>query len=170
MVGASNSLALLADAGHNLGDVPAWCSHGVAAGRQAAPDQRYTYGWKRASIVAAFVNAVLLLVAMGSLAWEAVGRLSAPPPTQGRRDGGGGHRHLRQSRHRAAVHARPPPRPEHPGRLPAHGDRRAVSVGVVVAGGLLLWFGWRWLDPVASLVIALVILVGTWGLFRHRCA
>src|SRR5258705_13565885 len=67
-----NSLALLADAGHNLGDVAglvlAW--GGALAGR-LRPDQRYTYGWKRASIVAAFVNAVPLLVAMGSPAWEA---------------------------------------------------------------------------------------------------
>src|SRR5450830_2005150 len=71
-----NSLALLADAGHNLSDVIglvlAW--GGALAGR-LRPDARHTYGWQRASILAAFANALLLLVAMGALAWEAMGRL-----------------------------------------------------------------------------------------------
>ena len=79
-----NSLALLADAGHNLSDVAglvlAWA--GAAAGR-LRPDARHTYGFKRASILAAFANALLLLVAMGSLAWEAIDRLQSPQPTQG---------------------------------------------------------------------------------------
>ena len=79
-----DSLALLADAGHNLSDVIglvlAW--GGALAGR-LRPDARHTYGWKRASILAAFLNALLLLVAMGSLAWEAVQRLQSPLPTAG---------------------------------------------------------------------------------------
>ncbi|MEO6364405.1 MAG: cation diffusion facilitator family transporter, partial [Caldimonas sp.] len=77
----ADSLALLADAGHNLGDVAglvlAWA--GAFAGR-LAPGPRHTYGWKRASILAAFANAQLLLVAIGSLVWAAVGRLGSPPP------------------------------------------------------------------------------------------
>ena len=79
-----DSLALLADAGHNLSDVAglvlAW--GGALAGR-LRPDMRHTYGWKRASILAAFINALLLLVAMGSLAWEAVHRLQSPAPIEG---------------------------------------------------------------------------------------
>src|SRR3990167_7255664 len=79
-----NSLALLADAGHNLSDVAglvlAW---GGALAGKLQPSARNTYGFKRASILAAFANAVLLLVAMGSLAWEALGRFSSPVPTQG---------------------------------------------------------------------------------------
>src|SRR5450756_43619 len=71
-----NSLALLADAGHNLSDVAglvlAW--GGALAGR-IRPDARHTYGFKRATILAAFANALLLLVVMGALAWEAIGRL-----------------------------------------------------------------------------------------------
>ncbi|MBP9686042.1 MAG: cation transporter, partial [Rhodoferax sp.] len=71
-----NSLALLADAGHNLSDVAglvlAW---GGALAVKLRPNARHTYGWKRATIVAALANALLLLVAMGGLAWEAVGRL-----------------------------------------------------------------------------------------------
>jgi cobalt-zinc-cadmium efflux system protein len=164
-----NSLALLADAGHNLGDVAglvlAW---GGALAGKLRPDQRYTYGWKRASIVAAFVNAVLLLVAMGSLAWEAVGRLSAPPPTQGLTVMAVAGIGIFVNLGTALLFMR--------GR---HGDLNIqgaylhmagdalVSLGVVVAAGVSLWFGWSWLDPVASLVIALVIVAGTWGLFRR---
>ena len=164
-----NSLALLADAGHNLGDVAglvlAWA--GALAGK-LRPDHRYTYGWKRASIVAAFANAVLLLVAMGSLAWEAVGRLSAPPATQnvvvmavagiGIFVNLGTALLFMRGRHEdiniqgAYLHMA--------------GDA-LVSVGVVVAAALALWLGWTWLDPVASLIIAIVIVVGTWGLLRR---
>jgi cobalt-zinc-cadmium efflux system protein len=164
-----NSLALLADAGHNLGDVAglvlAW---GGALAGKLRPDARYTYGWKRASILAAFANALLLLVAMGSLGWEAIGRLAAPEPTQGFtvmvvaaigivvnlgtallfRHGGDHDLNIRG----AYLHMA--------------GDA-LVSAGVVLIGALTLWTGWAWLDPVASLGIALVIVVGTWGLFRR---
>jgi cobalt-zinc-cadmium efflux system protein len=164
-----NSLALLADAGHNLGDVAglvmAW--GGALAGKMV-PDARYTYGWKRASIFAAFVNAVLLLLAMGSLAWEAISRLHSPQPIQGFTvmvvaaigivvnlgtallfmRGGEDDINIRGAYLHMASDA-------------------LVSAGVVVVGGLALWTGWGWLDPVASLVIAVVIVVGTWGLFRQ---
>ncbi|HKX42855.1 MAG TPA: cation diffusion facilitator family transporter [Burkholderiaceae bacterium] len=164
-----NSLALLADAGHNLGDVAglvlAW---GGALAGKLRPDHRYTYGWKRASIVAAFVNAVLLLVAMGSLAWEAVGRLSSPPPTQGLTVMAVAGIGIFVNLGTALLFMR-----GRDGDLNIQGaylhmaSDALVSLGVVVAAGLSLWFGWRWLDPVASLVIALVIVVGTWGLFRR---
>ena len=125
-----DSLALLADAGHNLGDVLglvlAWA--GAFAGR-LAPDERHTWGWKRGSILAAFGNALLLLVAMGSLVWAAVLRLQHPGADPGRRrHGGGGDRHRRQPLHRAALPARPARRPQHPRRLPAH-DRRRRGLG-----------------------------------------
>jgi cobalt-zinc-cadmium efflux system protein len=164
-----DSLALLADAGHNLSDVIglvlAW--GGALAGR-LRPDARHTYGWKRASILAAFINALLLLVAMGSLAWEAVHRLQAPQPIEGVTimvvagigivvntatallfmRGSKGDLNIRG----AFLHMA--------------GDA-LVSAGVVVAGGLALWFGWDWLDPVVSLAIAAVIVIGTWSLFRQ---
>ena len=164
-----NSLALLADAGHNLSDVIglvlAW--GGALAGR-LRPDARHTYGWKRASILAAFVNALLLLVAMGSLAWEAVHRLQSPVPMEGVTimvvagigivvntatallfmRGSKGDLNIRGAFLHMAADA-------------------LVSAGVVVAGGLALWFGWTWLDPVVSLIIAAVIVVGTWSLFRQ---
>ena len=164
-----DSLALLADAGHNLGDVIglvlAWV--GALAG-SLRPDARHTYGWKRASILAAFVNAVLLLLAMGLLAWEAVLRLHTPAPIEGVTimvvagigivvntatallfmRGGETDLNLRGAFLHMAADA-------------------LVSAGVVVAGGLALAFGWSWLDPVVSLVIAAVIVVGTWSLFRQ---
>lgn len=163
------SLALLADAGHNLGDVVglvlAWV--GALAGR-VRPDARHTYGWKRASILAAFVNALVLLVAMGSLAWEAVHRLQTPQPSEGVtimvvagigivvntatallfRRGCDGDLNIRGAYLHMAADA-------------------LVSAGVVVAGGLAMAFGWHWLDPVVSLAIAVVIVVGTWNLFQQ---
>jgi len=163
-----DSLALLADAGHNLGDVLglvlAWA--GAFAGR-LAPDNRHTWGWKRASILAAFGNALLLLVAMGSLVWAAVLRLQSPEPTQpgvvmvvaaiGIGVNLGTALLFMRGRHddlnvRGAF-------------LHMMADA-AVSAGVVVAGALVWWQGWLWADPAASLVIAAVILVGTWQLFR----
>ena len=164
-----NSLALLADAGHNLSDVAglvlAW--GGALAGR-LRPDARHTYGWKRASILAALVNALLLLVAMGALAWEAVQRLGSPAPMQGWTiiavagvgivintatallfmRGSADDLNLRGAYLHMAADA-------------------LVSAGVVVAGVLALAFGWAWLDPVVGLLIAAVIVWGTWDLFRQ---
>lgn len=164
-----NSLALLADAGHNLSDVAglvlAW---GGALAGKLQPSARNTYGFKRASILAAFANAVLLLVAMGSLAWEAVGRFSAPVPTQGVTvmvvagigivvNTATALLFMRGSAHDLNIRG---------AFLHMAGDA-LVSLGVVVAGGLTLKFGWNWLDPAVSLAIAAVIVVGTWGLFRQ---
>ncbi len=164
-----NSLALLADAGHNLGDVAglvmAW---GGALAGKLRPDARYTYGWKRASILAAFFNAVLLLVAMGSLAWEAIGRLSAPAPMHGYTVMVVAAIGIVVNLGTALLFMR--------GRDDDMNIRGAylhmasdalVSAGVVVVGALALWTGWAWLDPVASLAIAAVIVIGTWGLFRQ---
>lgn len=164
-----DSLALLADAGHNLNDVIglvlAW--GGALAGR-LRPDARHTYGWKRASILAAFVNALLLLVAMGSLAWEAVQRLQSPQPVEGVTIMVVAAIGIVVNTATALLFMR--------GRKADLNIRGAflhmaadalVSAGVVVAGGLALAFGWAWLDPVVSLLIAAVIVVGTWNLFRQ---
>jgi cobalt-zinc-cadmium efflux system protein len=164
-----DSLALLADAGHNLSDVIglvlAW--GGAMAGR-LRPDARHTYGWKRASILAAFINAMLLLVAMGSLAWEAVHRLQSPQPIQGVTIMVVAGIGIVVNTATALLFMR--------GRDDDLNIRGAflhmaadalVSAGVVVAGGLALWFGWTWLDPVVSLLIAAIIVFGTWSLFKQ---
>ncbi len=167
-----NSLALLADAGHNLSDVAglvlAW---GGALALKVKPDARHTYGWKRATILAAFANALLLLMAIGALAWEAIGRLlstQAAVHDQGvtiMLVAGVG---IVINTATALLFMR--------GRKSDLNVRAAfvhmaadalVSAGVVIAGALTLWQGWVWLDPVVSLGIAAVILWGTWGLFKQ---
>ncbi|MBA3058799.1 MAG: cation diffusion facilitator family transporter [Gammaproteobacteria bacterium] len=167
-----NSLALLADAGHNLSDVAglvlAW---GGALAVKVLPNARHTYGWKRATILAAFANALLLLVAMGGLAWEAFGRLSAPQAAlqaQGVTimvvagigilvNTATALLFMRGSKSDLNIR----------GAFMHMAADALVSAGVVVAGALTLWMGWVWLDPVASLLIAAVILWGTWGLFKQ---
>jgi cobalt-zinc-cadmium efflux system protein len=164
-----NSLALLADAGHNLSDVAglvlAW---GGALAGQLRPDARHTYGWKRASILAAFANALLLLVAMGSLGWEAAHRLRSPEPTEGWTIIAVAGVGILVNTATALLFMR--------GRDADLNIRGAflhmaadalVSLGVVIGGALYLRLGWAWLDPAMSLIIAAVIVVGTWGLFRQ---
>jgi cobalt-zinc-cadmium efflux system protein len=163
-----NSLALLADAGHNLSDVAglvlAW------AGR-LSPNPRHTYGWQRSSILAAFTNAMLLLLAMGALAWEAVGRLASPAADAASQGvtmmavAGVGMvvntatawLFMRGSKTDLNIR----------GAFIHMAADALVSAGVVVAGTLTLWMGWAWLDAVVSLAIAGVILIGTWGLFKQ---
>lgn len=163
------SLALLADAGHNLSDVAglvlAW--GGALAGR-IEPNPRHTYGWKRASILAAFANALLLILAMGSLAWEAIGRLSLPSPVQGSAimavaavgiviNSVTAFLFMKGSEHDLNIR----------GAFLHMAVDALVSLGVVVAGALALWKGWNWIDPIVSLVIVVVILASTWSLFRQ---
>lgn len=165
----SGSLALLADAGHNLSDVAglvlAWAA--LAASRLPATE-RHTYGWRRGSIIAGFTNAVVLLVAMGSLAWEAVTRLQAPAPVEGITmivvAGLGvvintATALLFRGAHKSDVNIR--------GAFLHMAADALVSLAVVLAGALYLWRGWAWLDPVMSIAIALVIVVGTWSLLRQ---
>ena len=164
-----NSLALLADAGHNLSDVAglalAW---GGALVSRLSPSPRKTYGWRRGSILAAFANAVILLVAMGSLGWEALERFHTPAPTQGTTIIAVAAVGIVINTITALLFLRG-----------SHGDLNIrgaflhmaadalVSAGVVVAGILTITFGWTWIDPLASLLIAAVIVIGTWGLFRQ---
>jgi len=162
------SLALLADAGHNLSDVAglvlAWA--GAAAGR-LKPDERHSYGFKRASILAAFANALLLLVAMGSLAWEAIDRLQSPQPTQGLTIVVVAAIGIVVNAATALLFLRGSHDLNLRGAFLHMAADALVSAGVVVAGLLTLAYGWSWTDPVASLLIAVVIVVGTWGLFRQ---
>jgi cobalt-zinc-cadmium efflux system protein len=164
----SNSVALIADAGHNLSDVLglvcAWTA--MLLGRRP-PGAKFTYGLGRSSVLAALANAMLLLLACGAIAWEAVGRLAAPPPVAGVTvmavaatgivlNGlcawllhAGSHGDL--NRRSAFIHML--------------GDA-AVSAGVLVSGAVILTTGWSRLDPIVSLSIVAVILVSTWGLLR----
>ena len=163
-----NSLALLADAGHNLSDVAglllAW--GGMLAGGWL-PNARHSYGWKRASILAAFANALLLLVAMGSLMWEAVGRLGTETAPDGYTIMWVAGVGVVINTVTALLFMRGSDDLNIRGAFLHMAADALVSVGVVVSGALALWFGWGWLDPVVSLLIAVVIVWGTWSLFHQ---
>jgi len=164
----SNSVALIADAGHNFGDVLGLlcaCT-AVYLGRKP-PGGKFTYGLGRSSVLAALVNAVLLLLACGAIAWEAVGRLASSPGVAGGTvvgvaavgialNGlsawllhGGSHDDL--NRRSAYLHML---------------ADALVSAGVLVSGAIILFTGWSWIDPAVSLVIVAVILASTWRLLR----
>src|ERR1041385_8887661 len=166
---AANSLALLADAGHNLGDclglVLAWGAY-LLARRQ--PTARFTYGYGSASILSALVNAVTLLVATGGIAWEAIRRLGHP----GEVAGGtiimvaaagilvnGVSAWLLMAGRKGDLNIRG-------AFLHLVGDA-AVSAAVVVAGIVILLTGWTTIDPIASLVVAAAILWSSWRLLRE---
>ena len=164
----SDSLALLTDAGHNLSDVfgllLAW---GAAALAKRRPSARRTYGYSRATILASLFSGLLLMGAVGAIGWEAVNRLLEPPQPSGLTimvvaaigvvintatalffvSGKDRDLNVRGAFLHMAADA-------------------AVSLGVVLSGALILFFGMNWVDPVISLVIAAVIFLSTWGLLR----
>lgn len=165
----AGSLALLADAGHNLSDVLglllAWGAVRLAKRR---PTDRRTYGFRRASILAALFNALLLLVAVGMIAWEAIGRFSHPAavsaPTVVAVAAAGVAVNavtalLFWSGRRTDLNIR--------GAFLHMAADAAVSLGVVVTGVAIGVTGWAWLDPATSLLIALVVTAGTWDLLRQ---
>ncbi|WP_366935728.1 cation diffusion facilitator family transporter [Hyphomicrobium sp.] len=164
----SNSMALLADAGHNLSDVfgllLAW---GASALVRRKPTARFTYGLGASSILAALANGILLLVATGAIAWEAIERLSAPQPVAGFTVmivaaigilGNGFTAWLFTSGRHDDINVR--------GAFLHMAGDAAISLGVVIAGGLTLYTGWLVLDPIVSLVIAVLIVWNTWGLLK----
>ena len=165
----TGSLALLADAGHNLSDVGglvlAWAA--MAAGR-LRPDDRHTYGWRRGSILASFANALILLMAMGSLALEAVQRLQTPVAIDGTTIMVVAGIGVLVNGITAALFASGSQKDLNIRGAFLHMAADAlVSLGVVLAGALYIWQGWAWIDPLVSLLIAAVIVIGTWSLFRQ---
>lgn len=165
---AADSLALVADAGHNLSDVLslvlAWAAFAVA---EKVPSRRFTYGLRKGTILAALASAVLLLVALGGITWEAFRRIGKPMAVEGTTM-------IVVAGIGVVVNA-----------ITAwffHGDRRSdlnvrgaflhmaadagVSLGVVAGGVLVTATGRGWIDPVLSLSIVAVVLASTWGLLR----
>ena len=165
---ATNSLALLSDALHNLGDVLglglAW---GAAVIAKRPPTQRHTYGWRRATLLSPLANALLLVAFAGALSWEAMRRFSAPPSIPATpvivvaaigiavnlgaawfvREG-----HAHDLNRRGAF-------------LHLLADA-AVSLAAVLAGVGMLTLGWRWLDPLTALLVGVVVALGAFGLLR----
>jgi cobalt-zinc-cadmium efflux system protein len=165
---AANSLALISDAVHNFSDVIAlllaWAGAWLAGKR---PTETHTYGYRRASILAALFNAGLLLIAVGGIAVEAINRLREPAPVAGATVMWVAALGILINGGTALMFAR--------GR---HGDLNirgaylhmaadaGVSLGVVVAAALIMMTGWLWLDPAISLCIAAVVLFSGWELAR----
>ena len=165
----TDSVALLADAGHNLSDVlgllVAWAGAELA---KRPASKRFTYGWRGSSILAALINGLLLLMAVGAISWEAVGRLADPPPVPGVpvmivaavgivvnlstamlfARGRKGDVNIRGAFLHMAADA-------------------AVSAAVVIGGAAILLTGALWIDPAISLAVVAVILWSTWGLLRE---
>lgn len=165
----ADSLALLADAAHNLSDVAglglAWAAFIIG---KRKPTARNTFGLQRATIVASFTNALVLIFAMGSLGWEAITRLSSPEPIAATTVMvvaamgvvvNGVTAWLFMAGQSRDLNIR--------GAFLHMASDALVSLGVVAGGALYLWQGWGWIDPVLSLIIAVVILIGTWSLFRQ---
>lgn len=169
---AANSVALLADAGHNLSDVLglviAWAAYGLA---RLKPSQRFTYGLRGSSILAALFNALFLLVAVGAIALEAIERFGKPQPVAGQTVMivaaigiviNGLTAWLFASGRKGDINIR--------GAYLHMAADAVVSAGVVIAGLAISLTGFLWIDPVVSLLIVAVIIWGTWGLLRESVA
>ncbi len=165
----ANSTALMADAGHNLSDVLglllAWSAIRLS---KVSASERYTFGLRSSSILAALGNAMLLLLVSGAIAWEALLRWFSPEPAVGLTvmavagvglvvNGFSAWLFTQGREHDLNIRG---------AYLHMLADA-LVSLGVVV-GGLVMWqTGWTWVDPVMSLIIVAVIVYGTWGLLKE---
>ncbi len=165
----ANSTALMADAGHNLSDVLglllAWAATRLA---RRSPSERFTYGLRSTSILAALANAMLLLLACGAIGWEALHRFSQPPAVASMTvvavagvgivvNGLSAWLFMKDSEGDLNIR----------GAYLHMAADAAVSLGVVIAGLMMLVTGWYWLDPAISIVIVAVIVFGTWRLLRE---
>ncbi|MED4934446.1 cation diffusion facilitator family transporter [Heyndrickxia coagulans] len=165
----SDSLSLLADAGHNLSDVLgliiSWAA--VWLGKKL-PTKKRTYGFKKSSVIAALLNAIILLIAIGAIFVEAVQRFAHPEPVAGKTVMAVAvigiiintiTALLFMSGRKTDLNIR--------GAFLHMAADALVSLGVVIAGAIMLFTGWEWVDPVTSILIAVVIFAGTWGLLRE---
>ncbi len=165
----AHSMALLADGVHNLSDVLglglAWGATHLA---QRRPSQRRTYGLRGTTILAALANAVLLLIVVGGVAWEAILRLRSPGEVQGKlvialaalgvfTNGISALLFIKGSKHDANLR----------GAFLHLAADAGISLAVVVTGVLMVLTGWAWIDPAMSLLVSAVILVSTWSLLRE---
>ena len=165
----ANSTALMADAGHNLSDVLglmlAW---GAAILAKRAPNGRYTYGLRSSSMLAAMFNAMLLMVACGGIAWEAVQQLLHPDPVAGLTVSvvagvgiliNGFSAWLFMAGSKDDINIR--------GAYLHMAADAAISLGVLVAGVIVRYSGWNWVDPAVSMLIVAIIVYSTWSLLTQ---
>jgi cobalt-zinc-cadmium efflux system protein len=166
---AIGSLALVADAGHNLSDVLslslAW-SAAWLAGR--APTRQRSYGFRRATILASLLSAVLLLVTMGAIGWEALERIRTPNPVNGTIMMAVAALGVVVNTATALLFLRDRKRDLNiRGAFLHMAADAAISLGVVIAGALILLTGWLWLDPAINLLVVLAIVFATWSLLKE---
>lgn len=164
----SGSMALVADAGHNLSDVLAlMLAWGASVAAKRPPSPRFTYGYKSSTILAALANAMLLALAIGAILFETIHRLFEPAPVEGMTmvviagigiiiNTATALMFMRGRKHDLNIR----------GAFLHMAADALVSLGVVIAGLAILTTGQIWIDPVTSLVIVAVIAWGTWGLAR----
>lgn len=162
----SHSVALVADAAHNLGDVlgllAAWAAFALAKRR---PTAKRTYGLRKSTVLAALANAVLLLVAVGGVAWESIGKLRDPQPIQTGTVMVVAAVGVVVNGCSALLFARGGKTDANMRGVFLHLAADAlVSLAVVVSGAVISYTSWLWLDPAVSLVVSLIILVATWKL------
>ncbi|MEO8664852.1 MAG: cation diffusion facilitator family transporter [Ignavibacteria bacterium] len=165
----SNSIALITDAGHNFSDVIslilAWFAIWLIKKKST---KKFTYGFKKGSILIALINSILLLVALGAITWEALQRLYSPHQVEGKIvilvasagiiiNGITAYLFVKGKEDDLNIKS---------AFLHMLTDT-LVSVGVVISGILILYFNLEWIDPVISLIIVAVILIGTWGLLKE---
>ena len=163
-----HSLALLADAGHNISDVLslllAWCASYLS---QTAPTKRHTYGLRGSSILASLANAIILLIAIGAIAWESIRRFGEPTNVPGNTimlvaaigvliNGATALLFVKGRERDLNIK----------GAFLHMAADAGVSAGVILAGLAINLTGAQWIDPTVSLLIVVVIAIGTWGLLR----
>lgn len=168
----SGSMALIADAGHNLSDVMAlMLAWGASVAAKKPGNARFTYGYKSSTILAALANAGLLLIAIGAISFETIQRLADPAPVEGTTmvivagigiliNAGTAMLFMRGRKHDINIS----------GAFLHMAADALVSLGVVIAGIAILLSGALWIDPLVSLLIVAVIAWGTWGLLKDSVA
>jgi cobalt-zinc-cadmium efflux system protein len=167
----SGSMALIADAGHNLSDVLALLlAWGASAAAKRPPTQRFTYGFKSSTILAALANAGLLLIAIGAILFETLRRVAEPAPVQGETMAIVAGIGILVNAGTAALFLKGQDDINIRGAFLHMAADALVSLGVVIAGLAILWTGERWIDPAVSIAIVLVIAWGTWGLLKDSVA
>lgn len=163
-----NSLALLSDAGHNLFDV-ASLALALLAFRlaQIKPNDQYTYGYRKTTILVALLNAVILLIAVGGIGFEAIRRIWHPQEIEGGIMAIVAGLGILVNGFTAYLFSHEKDQDLNIKGAYLHMAADAlVSLGVVIAGLLIMWTNGYWLDPVISIVIMIIILIGTWSLLK----
>ena len=165
----TNSLALLSDAGHNLSDVAtlALSLFAFKMAKRKATD-KYTYGFHKSTILASFVNAVILLIAVGAIGWEAIQRFITPEETQGKIISIVAAIGIFVNAISAFFFFRNKDKDLNVKGAYLHLALDAlVSVGVVIAGIIIFFTHIKWIDPLISLIIMAVVIYSTWGLLTE---